>query len=165
MVPEMTMQPTEYHCAMTVPRLSPFRMMANFLVLISAFTLMGCDDKPVQHEAILGKWRSNAELTLESLDGIEGISPQTRAFLANDFFGHLVIEIREDESRTVDARDDYDSGFEPYEVLEVADKFVRINAWSNFFQDYDERVLYLEGNCYYEIFVEFKFRSYFCRQG
>jgi hypothetical protein len=165
MVPEKTMQPTEYHCAMTVSRLSPFRMMANFLVLISALTLMGCDDKPVQHEAILGKWRSNAELTLESLDGIKGISPQTRAFLANDFFGHLVIEIREDESRTFDARDDYDSGLEPYEVLEVADKFVRINAWSNFFQDYDERVLYLEGDCYYEIFVEFKFRSYFCRQG
>lgn len=50
-------------------------------------------------------------------------------------------------------------------MLEIADDYIRIKAWSNFFQGYDERILYLEGNCYYEIFKQFKFRQYFCRQG
>jgi len=125
--------------------------------------LVGCEDRRLAHEAILGKWRSNEQLTLKSVDRVDGITPQTRAFLHDDFFGHLEVEIRKDESRTTHVRDDYDSGFEPYEVLEVSDSFIRIKTWSSFFQDYDVRTLYLDGDCYYEIFRQFKFRQYFCR--
>ena len=136
--------------------------IACLCVLIA---LSGCRERQVAHEAILGKWRSNAPLTLKSVDRVEGITPQTRAFLHDDFFGHMEVEITEDESRTTHEKDDYDSGFEPYEVLEVSDDFVRIKIWSNFFQGYDVRTLYLDGDCYYEIFREFEFRQYFCRDG
>lgn len=139
--------------------------MPRTILLIGILLLTGCEDQSVPHGAIVGKWKSNAQLTLESVFVTEGITSRTRAFFEKDFFGHLVVEIREQESRTLDPRDNYDSGYEPYEVLEVSNEFVRIKAWSNFFQDYDERILYLDGDCYYEIFAEFKFRQYFCRHG
>ena len=95
----------------------------------------------------------------------EGLAPHSRELLNDAFFGHMETEIRETESRTTNKRDNYDSGFEPYTVLEVTDRFVRIKAWNSFFQDYDVRTLYLEGDCYYEIFKVFRFRQYFCRDG
>lgn len=148
----------------TMTGISPFSLKVTVL-LIGLLALPGCEWRSTPHEAILGKWRSNAQLTLESLVVTKGITPQTRAFLEGDFFGYIEVEIREKSSRTTDKRDNYDSGIEPYEVLEVADGFVRIRAWSNFFQDYDVRTLYLDGDCYYEIFAEFNFRQYFCRYG
>lgn len=150
------------HDTASIGRAPSLLTISKWLALTAFLVLTGCDGKRVEHDAIVGKWRSNAKLTLKSLQGIDGITPQTRAFLENDFFGHLVIEIQEDRSRTVHEGDDYDSGFEPYEVLEVSDDYVRIKTWSNFFQNYDERILYLEGECYYEIFAEFEFREYFC---
>ena len=140
--------------------MSPIRI---FFLCCGVVLALGCEDRRVAHEAILGTWKSNAPLTLRSVERTAGIMPQTRAFLRDDFFGHMEVEIREGESRTTHARDNYDSGFEPYEVLEVSDRFVRIKIWSNFFQDYDVRTLYLEGDCYYEIFREFEFRQYFCK--
>ena len=139
--------------------------MLRAVLLVGFLALPGCDNQSIPHKAILGKWRSNAQLTLESVIVTEGITPQTRAFLENDFFGYMVVEIRENESRTTNEKDNYDSGYEPYEVLEITDDYIRIKAWSNFFQNYDERKLYLDGECYYEIFAEFKFREYFCRHG
>lgn len=138
--------------------------LARIMVLFALLGLVACDSKPPRHSAILGKWRSNAQLTLESVVETKGITPRTRAFLESDFFGHQEVEIREDDTRTTDQRDDYDSGYEPYQVLEIADGYVRIRAWSNFFQGYDVRTLYLDGDCYYEIFAEFAFRNYFCRR-
>lgn len=139
--------------------------MSRTILLVVFLALSGCDGQSVPHEVILGKWRSNAQLTLESIVVTEGITPQTRAFLEQDFFGHMVVEITENDTRTTIEKDNYDSGYEPYEVIEVADDYVRIKAWSNFFKNFDERILYLEGDCYYEIFAEFNFRQYFCRLG
>lgn len=126
---------------------------------------MGCGNQSVRHEAILGKWKSNARLTVESVKETEGITLQTRTFLEDDFFGYMTVEIRENESRTTNEKDNFDSGVEPYEVLEITDAYVRIKAWSNFLQTFDERVLYLEGDCYYEIVVGYQFRTYYCRYG
>jgi hypothetical protein len=105
--------------------------MPKALLLIGFLALSGCNFQSVPHDAILGKWKSNAQLTLRSMNATEGLTTH--------------------------------SGFEPYEVLEVADSYVRIKAWSNFFQNYDERILYIEGSCYYEIFKHFRFRQYFCK--
>ena len=138
---------------------------AAMAVLMGVLALSACGTGTVPHEAILGKWKSNAPLTLQSMYATEGLAPHSRAFLNNAFFGYMETEIRETESRTTNKRDNYDSGFEPYTVLEVTDRFVRIKAWNSFFQDYDVRTLYLEGNCYYEIFKVFRFRQYFCRNG
>lgn len=134
-----------------------------FLLCCAVIFVAGCEDRRVAHEAILGTWKSNAPLTIRSVESVKGLTPQTRAFLRDGFFGHMEVEIREGDSRTTHEKDNYDSGFEPYEVLEVSEKFVRIKTWSNFFKDYDVRTLYLEGDCYYEIFREFEFRQYFCR--
>jgi len=139
--------------------------MSRLIFLVGVLSLIGCGSQSVRHEAILGKWKSNARLTVESVKETEGITLQTRTFLEDDFFGYMTVEIRENESRTTNEKDNFDSGVEPYEVLEITDAYVRIKAWSNFLQTFDERVLYLEGDCYYEIFVGYRFRTYYCRYG
>ncbi len=142
-----------------LPGLGPFTAVALMIVA----GLAGCGEVPPPHQAIIGKWKSNEKLTLMSVDRVEVMSPQTRAFLRDDFFGHLVIHIDEKASRTTHARDDFDSGLEPYHVVEVTDDYVRIRAWSNFFKNYDTRTLYLSGDCYYVMFEGFQFREYFCK--
>lgn len=150
----------------TTPIAGGFPRAASGLVLLAGLLgLSGCDMSSTPHEAIIGNWRSNAQLTLESVVATEGMTAQTRRFLEADFFGYQEVEIRENDSRTINPRDNYDSGYEPYEVLEVADDYVRIRAWNNFFRNYDVRTLYLDGDCYYEIFAGFRFRQYFCRHG
>jgi len=139
------------------------RAAATVGMLFLGLFLTACESSLVPHSAIVGKWKSNAPLTLRSLADTKGMAPQSRAILENNFFGHLETEIGESASRTIDQRDQYDSGDEPYEVLEISDGYIRIKAWSNFFQDYGERTLYLEGDCYYEVFKQFEFRQYFCR--
>ena len=74
------------------------------MALVGLAMLTACDFGSTPHEAILGKWRSNAQLTLESVVQTKGITPQTRAFLEGDFFGHLEVEIREDDTRTTNQR-------------------------------------------------------------
>lgn len=137
---------------------------SRFFLSAVLLALVGCQDRSVPHEAILGMWKSNEQLTLQSVYRNDGLTHRSREILADDFFGHQLVEIREDESRTIHPKDDYDSGFEPYEVLEVSADYVRIKAWNSFFQDYNVRTLYLEGDCYYEIFKMFGFRTYFCKQ-
>jgi hypothetical protein len=125
--------------------------------------LLGCETREVAHKAILGKWKSNAELTLKSMNSVEGVTPKARELFESDFFGNLVIEIQEDESRATDLKENVDFGFEAYEVLEVTEKFIRVNDWSEILQEYQERVMYLEGECYYVLTTKWKFREYFCR--
>jgi hypothetical protein len=126
---------------------------------------IGCDSSPVPHAAILGNWKSNEELTLRSMNKIGEIDSEVRKYLDNDFFGHLEVEWLRSTSRAVNPKDEFDTGFEPYEVLEVTPKYIKVRVWSSILEDYDESTMYLEGNCYYVITSKYEFREYFCRQG
>lgn len=139
--------------------------MSKQCLLIIAIALLGCENRLVPHYAFLGKWKSNEKLTLASMNRAKDVTPEARALFENDFFGHLVIEHKEHESRATNEKDDYDSGFEPYEVVEVTDKYIRIKEWSELLQQFDETTLYLEGDCYYVITSKYEFREYFCKYG
>lgn len=115
------------------------------------------------HSVLIGKWKSNEKLTLESMNSVEGITPKARELFENDLFGHLVIEYKENEYRAINEKDNYDSGFIPYEVLEVTDRYIRIKEWCDILKEYEESTLYLDGDCYYIITSKFNFKEYFCR--
>lgn len=135
------------------------------VILISSLALSACDDRPVAHHIILGKWKSNAELTLQSMNSAEGVTPKAKTIFEDDFFGHLEVEWKEKESRAINVRDDYDSGYEPYEVVEITEEYIKVKEWSDILQQHDEYTLHFEGNCYYIITSKFEFREYFCKQG
>jgi len=137
--------------------------MFRVFYLLGASILFGCEQQAVSHRAIVGTWKSNAERTLESMNSVEGVTPKAREYLEKDFFGHLVNEIREHDSRSFDARGGFDSGYEPYEVLEVTDKYIRAKQWSSLLQEFQERTLYIENECYYVLITKFQFREYFCK--
>ena len=137
--------------------------MSKASVLIATLALIACVAKQLPHHALLGKWKSNAELTLASMNNVKGVTPEARALFEDDFFGHLIIEWKEHESRAVNEKDKYDSGYESYQVLETINEHITLKEWNDILQRYDEYTLYLEGDCYYVITSKFEFREYFCR--
>lgn len=139
--------------------------MHRSLILFGALLLLGCQGHEIPHGALLGKWKSSEKLTLESMNSVEGVTAKARELLENNFFGNLVVEYKENEYRAINAMDEYDSGFVPYEVLEVTDKYIRIKEWNDLLGEQEESKIYLEGDCYYVITSKFNFREYFCRNG
>ena len=114
---------------------------------------------------LLGKWKSNEKLTLASMNSVEGVTPKARESFENELFGHLMVEFREKKYRTINDKDNYESGFVPYEVLEVTDRYIRLREWSDLLKEYEGSTLYLDGECYYVMTSKFNFREYFCRFG
>ena len=139
--------------------------MLRLVALAVILMLNGCGGKVVPHSTLLGKWKSNEKLTLESMNGVEGVTKKAREVFENNFFGHLVVEYKEKEYRSINDKDNIESSFVPYEVLEVTDRYIRIREWSDLLKENEESTLYFEGDCYYVITSKFNFREYFCRYG
>jgi len=114
------------------------------------------------HEAIIGTWKSDAARTIDAMDDVDGISADARAALAEDYFGHLIIEYRVDTVRVHFDNSDYDSGFQPYEVVEVADDYVVTREWNEVLRVYEESTTYIDPPCIYGISSSYGFREYYC---
>ena len=136
------------------------------LVAISVLSvLLGCQAQYQSDEYLVGKWKSNEKLTLESMNRVEGVTLEARELFENDFFGNAVVEYKEDVFRITDKKLDYVSDFEPYEILEATSTKIRLKSWNSVFEEYQEWDLFLNGDCYYIIVSKFEFREYYCRYG
>ena len=93
---------------------------------------------------------------------VDGISPEVRTALSNDYFGHLHVEYRDDTVRAWFDNSDYDSGWRPYEVVEVADDYVITREWNEILGIYEESTTYLDPPCIYGVSAEYGFREYYC---
>jgi len=114
------------------------------------------------HEAIIGTWKSDAARTIDAMDDVDGISADARAALAGEYFGHLFIEYRVDTVRAHFDNSDYDSGFQPYEVVEVTDEYVVTREWNEVLRVYEESTTYIDSPCIYGISSSYGFREYYC---
>jgi hypothetical protein len=135
----------------------------KLLILIVVIMLIGCQEQLLPHSELLGKWKSSEKLTLESMNTVEGVSTAARELFENDFFGDLVVEYKESEYRAINAKDEYDSGFLPYQVHEITDEYILTNEWIELLEEYKESKIYFEDDCYYVLTSKFNFREYFCR--
>ena len=133
-------------------------------IIASFFYVMlsGCGGSETKHHYLFGVWKSNEEMTLDSMNQVDGVTEKARELLEDDFFGNLVVEYREKETRAINEKDDFDTGFLPYEVLEVSEDRIRIKESSEILGE-TETTIYPEGDCYYVIVSKFEFREYFCR--
>lgn len=137
--------------------------MPKLAVALFTLVLVVCDASADSHRALLGHWKSNAEKTLASMRATKGLPAKARALFENGFFGNLKVQWRERETRAVDERDGFDSGFQPYQVVEVASGSVKVQINSDDLLIQQEITLYFDGDCYYTLISKFAFREYFCR--
>ena len=134
-------------------------MLASLLTVTQAAC---AHDDEIHHAAIIGTWQSDAARTIDALDDVDGISPEVREALADDYFGHLFIEYREDTVRAWFDNSDYDSGERPYEVVEVTDEYVVTREWNEILRIYEESTTYIDPPCIYGVSAEYGFREYYC---
>ena len=90
------------------------------------------------------------------------ITPQAKSLFEKKMFGQLVIEYKENEFRWINKHDNYDSGYLPYQVLEVNANSIIIKQKMDLLGEFVTNI-YPEGNCYYIIVSKFRFKEYYCR--
>ena len=93
---------------------------------------------------------------------VADVPPQVRAALENDYYGHLVVEYRADTVRAYFDDGNYDSGYQPYEVVEVTDDYVVTREWNEVLAEFGDSTTYLDGECIYGVAAEYQYREYFC---
>lgn len=128
-----------------------------------AAMLLWADEPPAPaHAAIIGTWKSDAARTIDAMDEVDGISPEVRAAFADDYFGHLIIEYRVDTVRAHFDNSDYDSGYRPYDVVEVTGDYIVTREWNEIRRIYEESTTYIDPPCIYGVSSEYGFREYYC---
>ncbi|HLF11643.1 MAG TPA: hypothetical protein VJA26_10540 [Gammaproteobacteria bacterium] len=115
-----------------------------------------------EHRAIIGTWKSDAARTLASMREVVDVPQQVRAAFENDYHGHLVVEYRADTVRAYFDDGNYDSGYQPYEVVEVTDDYVVTREWNEVLAQFSDSTTYLDGECIYGVSAEYQYREYFC---
>lgn len=114
-------------------------------------------------EKLQGVWQSDADMTLDSMRGVTGMSPRAKAMLEDDFFGRLVVEYQGQTRRAYLQDDDYDTGFEPFEIIDERAKSIVLREWNVVLDDYFTEEIHFEDSCYYVFTGKPIFREYFCR--
>ena len=114
---------------------------------------------------LIGIWKSNSELTLASLNAIDGISENSREYLKQNVFGRLTREFTESHLRTYFGRvkeDETESAFQPYQILNRDAEKITIEHTEPLSGKSITSIFYLEGDCYYEVVSKWQYQEYFC---
>ena len=129
------------------------------LVLIVAF-MAGCSTPA--HHAIIGTWQSDTEQTLQSMHQVADLPAETRSHFENDYYGHLIVEYRADTLRARFDNSNYDTGYQPYKVIEVSEDKIVTSEWNEILQIFETSTTYIDGVCIYGISAQYAYREYFC---
>ncbi len=115
--------------------------------------------------ALLGSWVSDAPRTLASMRATSGIPEARRSALADDYYGHLIIEYRKDTMRARFDNRDYDSGYQPYKIVEATPERIVTDEWNEVVGEFQRTTTYFDGGCIYGLAAEYGYREYFCPAG
>ncbi len=150
--------------------------MKQLYFIVFLILLTSCAKAPKSE--LLGVWKSNEELTIESMNSIVGVTQKAKDIFENDFFGHLIAEYKETEARAYfdnceeecektnncgSVCDDFKK-FTPYELIEETDSYFIIQNYDELLSEDVEKTLYREDQCYYMLFSKWKIKEYFCRE-
>jgi hypothetical protein len=126
--------------------------------------------KPVN--PLAGIWKSNTELTLASLNQIDGISEDSREYLKQNVFGLLTREFTDSQTRAYFGRNkdgEEATAFGPYRILELTDAKIKVEHTDPLTGKIISSVFYLDNryldnDCYYELVSKWQYKEYFCRE-
>jgi hypothetical protein len=130
------------------------------VLALMSLSLAGCG--PPAHQAIIGTWKSDDEQTLQSMLKVADLPPHARSHFEDDFYGHLIVEYRVDTVRARFDNSNYDTGYQPYEVIEVSEEKIVTSEWNEILQKFETSTTFIDGECIYGISAEYEFREYFC---
>ncbi|WP_445364513.1 hypothetical protein ACJJIQ_10030 [Microbulbifer sp. ANSA003] len=112
----------------------------------------------------VGTWQSNEEMTLASMDGVEGMPEKTQMFLRSEFFGRLVNVVRVDSFATYFIEEKpKELTFLPHKVEVLSTDSIRVTYHDELTKSDETRILKYEKNCYSLPVTKWEFREYFCR--
>jgi hypothetical protein len=106
-----------------------------------------------KYAGIVGVWKSNEVKTLKSINTKSGITLKARKLLEGDFFGHLIVEFRENTSRAYWDKEENNTEdmlkFYPYILIEVTEKYFLVDSYDFLEDKMITKKLFRDGNCYY----------------
>jgi len=137
----------------------------RILILASLLAMVAACETAPKHQAIIGVWESDADRTLQSMAAANNIPAEVQTLLSNDFYGHLTVEYRIDTVRAHFDNQNYDTGYQPYEVVSVDGDVIVTREWNELREVFEESTTYLDGECIYGINPDYGFREYFCPAG
>lgn len=137
--------------------------MRTLLFILLTGVIGACVSDAPEHQAIIGVWKSDAGRTLQSMAATDNIPVQVQEFLSKDFYGHLTVEYRLDTVRAFFDDQNYDTGYQPYEVVSVDGDVIVTREWNELLEEFEQSITYIEGDCIYGINPEYQFREYFCQ--
>ena len=141
--------------------LSPPFLHMRFLT-VAGLLLAGCSSETL-HDRLLGTWKSNEAMTLATIGNADHLSPEQRAMLESDFFGHLVISYERDTWTSYMDNSDRPPVTQEYVVIIELNDLMRICERDQT-GDCPEYELRFEGDCYYVDISDGRgFVEYFCR--
>ncbi|WP_019601853.1 hypothetical protein [Teredinibacter turnerae] len=108
-----------------------------------------------------GYWKSNEEMTLESMKKAEGLTEPQLNLFSNNFFGKLYLKIECNKFVSV-----YEDWIETTEYTLIS--FNENEVVTKYFSDVEgevEKTSKLEGKCYSMGVLNDKFKEYFCPIG
>ncbi|MHC9511182.1 hypothetical protein [Kangiella sp. M94] len=112
---------------------------------------------------LVGTWKSNEELTVQSMERTIGIPEKSREAFRNDFFGKLTIKVKKNTFSAYFDGKQLELDME-YEVTKINNNSFLIKSYSKQTEDITEQKITIEGDCYYTLVSDWQFREYFCRQ-
>jgi hypothetical protein len=109
----------------------------------------------------LGRWKSDAALTLEDMRKHPEITEKARSLFENNFFGRLVVIYgsRSSASYFEDREDRQSLTFEPYDIVERGPDWMLLNR--EFSGIKVQSKLFCEGSRIYALVSKWEFREYF----
>lgn len=130
------------------------------LLLLSISNLSSAEDKLFY----VGSWQSNEKMTLVSMEKVKGIPEKTREAYRDNFYGKLINIIRKDSFTTyfADQKPDH-LNFVNAEITVLPKDTIRFKYFHETRDQYVEREISFENNCYSVPDLQWGFREYFCR--
>jgi len=141
------------------------RLKLSLFLLLS---LSACEQN-IEHQDLIGIWKSNKELTLESIrqSKSENITEKHEEIWSKLGFGEEIYEYRKDKVRlSVDSMEEkfnFTDKYRRYSVLEVTDEYFEIKSYDIVFEKLMVKKLFRKGDCFYEYMSHYEFKNYYCR--
>lgn len=135
--------------------------MRQILVALAlAIAMSSCAAQPCE---LRSRWRSNAKLTLQEMEKSTLLSDKQRQFFRNDFYGQLIVETRERDSRSYFPDESPESAaWEPWHLISRSGStfLVKHSVGGNPVV----REITLAGDCYQVLQPNLGFGEWFCRE-
>ena len=154
--------------------------MKNIVLFIFIAFFTSCSS--FHKSELLGVWKSNEQMTLNSINYKEDFPKKISELIENDFFGHMIHEYKRTEARgyTDNCEEmckemkckekcikycNESKNFTAYTLIEETPEYFLVESYDDFLKENTQHYLYRENNCYYIMFSEkWDLKEYFCKQ-